>query len=222
MPESLYRLRVLPVPEPLNQLRVLIVARDQLVRAGLAALLAPQPGSLVVGQVGPSEDLGSALQVYQPEVLLWDLGWDADTALALLSDLPDNAPPVVALLADHSQTADAQSAGAKALLLRDADVSTILAAMQAAAQGLVVFDPSLPASAPARSPIGDAAPGLTPRELEALLLLAEGLPNKAIAGRLGISEHTVKFHVNSILGKLGAQSRTEAVTRATRLGLILL
>ncbi|MCI0846819.1 MAG: response regulator transcription factor, partial [Chloroflexi bacterium] len=58
--------------------------------------------------------------------------------------------------------------------------------------------------------------------LQALRLLAEGLPNKTIATRLGISEHTVKFHVNSILGKLGAQSRTEAVTRATRLGLILL
>jgi DNA-binding NarL/FixJ family response regulator len=63
---------------------------------------------------------------------------------------------------------------------------------------------------------------LTPRELAALRLLAEGLPNKTIALRLGISEHTVKFHVNAILGKLGVASRTEAVVRATRLGLILL
>ena len=63
---------------------------------------------------------------------------------------------------------------------------------------------------------------LTPRELEVLGLLAEGLANKAIAYRLDISEHTVKFHVNSILSKLGAQSRTEAVIYATRLGLILL
>ena len=67
-----------------------------------------------------------------------------------------------------------------------------------------------------------AVPDLTPRERQALALLAEGLPNKTIASRMGISEHTVKFHVNSILGKLGAQSRTEAVTKATRLGLILL
>ena len=63
---------------------------------------------------------------------------------------------------------------------------------------------------------------MTSRELEVLWLLAEGLPNKAIASRLGISEHTVKFHVNSIMGKLSAQSRTDAVVRATRLGLILL
>ncbi|MBI1880571.1 MAG: response regulator transcription factor, partial [Chloroflexi bacterium] len=63
---------------------------------------------------------------------------------------------------------------------------------------------------------------LTPRELEVLQLLAEGLPNKAIARRLDISDHTVKFHVNAILSKLSAQSRTDAVVRATRLGLILL
>jgi DNA-binding NarL/FixJ family response regulator len=63
---------------------------------------------------------------------------------------------------------------------------------------------------------------LTPRELEVLQQLAEGLANKAIAQRLGISEHTVKFHVNAIMGKLGVQSRTAAVVRATRLGLVVL
>jgi DNA-binding NarL/FixJ family response regulator len=63
---------------------------------------------------------------------------------------------------------------------------------------------------------------LTPREREVLQLLAEGLPNKTIASRLNISEHTVKFHVNAIMTKLGAQSRTDAVMRATRSGLILL
>jgi DNA-binding NarL/FixJ family response regulator len=75
-------------------------------------------------------------------------------------------------------------------------------------------------------PPGDAGQPLveplTPRELEVLRLMAEGLPNKGIAQRLEISEHTVKFHVNAILGKLGVESRTEAVVRATRLGLILL
>jgi DNA-binding NarL/FixJ family response regulator len=70
------------------------------------------------------------------------------------------------------------------------------------------------------------APGLaeelTPREREVLQLLAEGLANKAIAQQLTISEHTVKFHVNAIMSKLGAQSRTAAVVRATRLGLVVL
>jgi DNA-binding NarL/FixJ family response regulator len=92
------------------------------------------------------------------------------------------------------------------------------------ALGLASLDPALAA---ALIPPQDQAPTppaeeLTPRELEVLRLVAQGLPNKAIAQRLEISEHTVKFHVNAILGKLGVQSRTEAVVHATRLGLILL
>ncbi len=88
----------------------------------------------------------------------------------------------------------------------------------------MVLDPTLaPAILPARDwedePLVEA---LTPREEEVLHLLADGLSNKAIALQLGISDHTVKFHVNAILGKLGAQSRTEAVVRATRMGLLVL
>ena len=86
-----------------------------------------------------------------------------------------------------------------------------------------VFDPALALSpAPAHDPALALAEDLTPRETEVLQLLADGLTNKAIAQRLGISDHTVKFHVNAILGKLGAQSRTEAVVRATQHGLLLL
>ena len=92
------------------------------------------------------------------------------------------------------------------------------------ASGLLVLQPGLDTQLP--TDVGDEtsspAGGLTQREMEVLALVAEGLPNKAIASRLEISEHTVKFHVNSILTKLGAQSRTEAVTRATRMGLLLL
>jgi DNA-binding NarL/FixJ family response regulator len=87
-----------------------------------------------------------------------------------------------------------------------------------------VIEPELlpllrPDSSPDLPPLPEP---LTPREQEVLQLLAEGLPNKAIARQLEISDHTVKFHVNAIMGKLGAQSRTEAVVRATRLGLVLL
>ncbi|MCS7070294.1 MAG: response regulator transcription factor [Anaerolinea sp.] len=100
------------------------------------------------------------------------------------------------------------------------------AAVEAAIQGLFTLDSiavealistTLPAVTGERTP--DA---LTPREIEVLRLIAEGLPNKQIAIKLSISEHTVKFHVNAILTKLGAQSRTEAVVRATRLGWIAL
>ena len=72
-----------------------------------------------------------------------------------------------------------------------------------------------------RPPAAATVEHLTPREQEVLQLLAQGLPNKLIATRLGISDHTAKFHVNGILGKLGAQSRTEALAQAARLGLVL-
>ena len=107
------------------------------------------------------------------------------------------------------------------MLARDVGAAGLQAALTAVAQGMLVLDPELTPVAP-HAPPGDAVEALTRRELEVLRLLAEGSPNKAIAYRLDISEHTVKFHVNSIFTKLQAQSRTEAVAIATRLGLILL
>ena len=114
--------------------------------------------------------------------------------------------------------------GVRGIQRRDADADRIVAAVEAVDAGLVALDPDLaatvlPRGGPPRTPPRD---GLTAREQQVLELMAEGLPNKTIADRLGISEHTVKFHVNSILAKLGVQSRTEAVVSATRLGLILL
>ena len=205
----------------MNDLRVLVVSHDPLARAGLAALLEQQPGCDVVGRVADDEVHGPALEVYQPDVLVWDLGWNSVPGLERMGEIPEDAPPVLALVADETQADGARAAGARGVLLRGTDAGVMLPALTAVARGLVVLDPSLAARATTpRS--SDPAPDLTPRERQALSLLAEGLPNKTIASRMGISEHTVKFHVNSILGKLGAQSRTEAVTRATRLGLILL
>ena len=141
-----------------------------------------------------------------------------------MSEAADIAGPIVALLPDATYAAEAWAAGPKGLLSRDSGAANLNAALTAVAQGLVVIDAELSA---ALLPSGDTPPAvsvgeLTPREREVLQLLAEGLPNKVLAARLKISEHTVKFHVNSIMGKLGAQSRTEAVTRATRAGLIFL
>ncbi|HMK93517.1 MAG TPA: response regulator transcription factor [Thermoleophilia bacterium] len=99
----------------------------------------------------------------------------------------------------------------------------LAAALSAAARGLVVLDDALEGMLPRTREVEEALPEqLTPREREVLGLLAEGLSNKAIASRLGISDHTAKFHVNAILGKLGAETRTEAIVHAVRLGLILL
>lgn len=222
-------------------LRIVVVAGDPLVRAGLAAMLSGQPGCSVVGRVPGEESLPEDVAVFRPDVVLWDLGWpipgrdgpgeQSPTATLPATDragpVPDLAEirvPVVALLADESSAAQVWAAGVRGLLPRDASVEVVVAALQAVIQGLVVIDPSFAAdllSGADRLP-GPLVEELTPREMEVLQLLAEGLPNKAIARRLGISDHTVKFHVNAILGKLGAQSRTEAVVRATRLGLLIL
>jgi len=199
--------------------RVLIVADDPLARAGLAALLAGQEGCVVVGQAAGDDDLPGAVDVYRPDVLIWDLGWDAGPAPADLPDFRESGLPVVVLLPDVTQAADLWTAGARGLLLRNAAPARLLAAIAAAVLGLAVSDPALAAALPLARP-APPTEELTPRELEVLRLLAEGLPNKAIARRLDLSEHTVKFHLNAILGKLGAQSRTEAVVHAIRLGLI--
>lgn len=206
------------------ELRVLVVAADALARAGLAALLAEEPGILVAGQSAPDVDWDDLLAAYRPDAVVWDWGWDPAAALGQLpnADAPD--VPVVALLPDEDAAAEAWGAGIHGLLPRQAAPEQIVAALRAVAAGVAALDPALVEAlvAPRGAPLDAPGTLLTPREAEVLRLLAEGLANKAIAQRLDISEHTVKFHVNAILRKLDAQSRTEAVIEATRRGLILL
>jgi DNA-binding NarL/FixJ family response regulator len=214
-------------------LRIFVIADDPLARAGLATLLAEQPDCTVVGRAAGTGDLPATVEVYRPDVLVWDMGWRSETAAERLTNLADDAPPVAVLLPDESHVAAVWSAGARAILRREAEPAQIAVALQALTQGLSLIDNAFAAAI--MRPSGLATPkswgdrdaealveDLSARELAVLHLLAEGLPNKTIALKLGISEHTVKFHVNAILSKLGVASRTEAVVRATRLGLILL
>jgi two-component system, NarL family, response regulator YdfI len=211
-------------------IRVFIVAASPLARAGLENLLAARDVE-VVGSAGNIESLGSQLLDAEPEVILVDTsGESAETVLEALteSDLASEAALVV--LVDHTapgSSAEALRAGVRAVLPSDVSPSQLVAALQAAATGLVVLHPrevsaALPTAAPASRPVAELAEPLTRREREVLQMLASGVGNKEIAAQLAISEHTVKFHVTSILGKLGAASRTEAVALAIRLGLILL
>ncbi len=217
------------MPVSLHDLRIMILADDPLARAGLAALLAQQPGCQVVGQAPADADLAAEIDAAQADVAIWDLAWTPAAALAHLAEQSALLPPVLVLLPGADTAANiavqAWQAGARGLVDRNASVGAILAAAHSIALGLAVLagnlaDELLPPAAPGQSPVSLVEP-LTPRENEVLQLLAEGLTNRAIALRLGISEHTVKFHVNAILGKLAAQSRADAVMRATRLGLIL-
>lgn len=203
-------------------MRLLIVADDPLARSGLAALLADRPELTIVGQVGNDEQLLNNLDLFRPELLLLDLGWDGDELSLELNEL---GVPVMVLLPPAGLVADLWAMGARAILPRQATARQMEAAAEAIGQGLTVLDERLrDGLGAAEVPAGELPPSeiLTPRELEVLQLVAEGLANRAIAQRLTISEHTVKFHINAIMTKLAAQSRTEAVVRATRLGLLLL
>lgn len=215
---------------PLDDIRVLIVASSPLARAGLAALLGGQAGLRVIGQVADDPDLPESVEIYRPDVVVWDMGWETRERVERLAEVGTTRNPVLALVADKREAAEGLrallNAGARGILLQDANAEQLAAALYAIARGLVVLDESLielsPQMALPPPAASETVEMLTPREAEVLYLIAEGLPNKTIASRLNISEHTVKFHVNAILTKLGAQSRTEAVVRATRLGLIAL
>ena len=201
--------------------RVLVVADDPLVRGGLAALLADYPGVAVVGHAEADDDLTHAAETYGAELLVWDLGSAPAAAIDRLSAAGGAMPPTVALLSDRTAARRAWSAGARGLLHRDVTPARLAAALAAVAEGAVVLDDAFADALLGRGdPRGAPIEPLTPRELAVLRLLAEGHANKAIAARLEVSENTVKFHVNAIFGKLGAGSRTEAVTRATRMGLV--
>ncbi len=202
-------------------LRLIVLADDPLARAGLAALLANLPGCLVVLQ-GSAALLADAAdgELDPADVVVWDVGWDASREH---EDRLGHALPVLALAPDEDSAAAAWALGCRGVVARAADEEQLLAAVQAVGAGLHVFSPALAGAL--RENAADVVPAavdLTPRESQVLGLLAEGLTNKAIAQRLSISDHTVKFHVNAILGKLNAQSRTDAVVRATRQGLISL
>src|SRR5262249_7163535 len=125
-----------------------------------------------------------------------------------------------------SWISEALLTGVRAILPRDAKIEEIVAAIGALSAGLVVLSPAtaemLATNVGALYEPGAVDEALTPREVEVLSMLAEGIGNKLIANRLSISEHTVKFHISSIFGKLSATSRTEAVMLGIRRGLIML
>jgi DNA-binding NarL/FixJ family response regulator len=185
-------------------LRVLVVGEDPLARSGLVALLAGGDDVAVAGQASP--------------------GVETPPDLETLHDVAEGrGPALVVLTGGESRAPELLGAGARGVLARDTDRPRLVAALQAVALSLVVVDARLAEGAlRTRSPAEPLVESLTPRELEVLHLIGQGLSNRAIASRLAISEHTAKFHVNAILGKLGAQTRAEAVAQGVRLGLLLL
>ena len=203
-----------------HPLRVLVAAEDSLTRAGLAALISELEGFAVVGQTSDDNNLANEIGLYEPDIVVWDVS-DSPERTSGVVDL--DAPVVVVVNSDEAANV-ARSHGARGILPRNVRRASLGATLRAVAEGLIVIDARLTeaiASSSARSPNPLVEP-LSPRELQVLQFVAAGMTNKSIAAELGISEHTVKFHVNAILDKLGAQSRTQAVAIATRLGLMRL
>jgi DNA-binding NarL/FixJ family response regulator len=206
-------------------IRVFIVAPSASGRAALQDLLHDDARFIVVGSGGSIAGWELSSRRHPPDVLLADASESGELPpVARFSDLP----PLVLLADDltRPQIRTALFRGARAILARDSSLQEIAAALIAAAAGLTALgaeqiDALLPSTARLESD-GIAVEPLTARELEVLALLAEGAANKDIAHQLALSEHTVKFHVSSILGKLGATSRTEAVREGIRRGLVLL
>ena len=216
-----------------DSVRVALAGRDALARAALRATLGGYD-DLLVEELDTDDRLLSRVRVLAPDLVV------ADAVPHVLELLPRIESPVLLVLHDPRVAHDALAAGARGIILRDASPRRVHAAVRAVSEGLTVVDEELSGAIPHRRdsgsnvvalsraiathPRGDAelVEPLTHREGEVMQLLADGLTNKEIASRLGISDHTVKFHVNGILGKLGVETRTEAVVHAARLGIVVL
>src|SRR5215831_9013732 len=209
-------------------MRVLIGASSEVVRAGLESLLATAPTFQVVGSF-PIATALAQFENLQPDVMLLDLESPVDeTTLQALESAGMVRNSAVVILIDDPEfsVTNALHSGIRAVIPRMATAEEIVAAIQTSVVGLVVLHPDALHSV--LSPISGYRPEfhpsdqiLSPREVEVLRMIAEGLGNKEIASKLGISDHTVKFHISAIFVKLGASSRTEAVIIGIRAGMIM-
>jgi two-component system, NarL family, nitrate/nitrite response regulator NarL len=199
------------------RLRVLVVAAYPALRAGLVSLLTSD--RLLEPIATEGVERGDASSAPSAIVVDYSAG-EPEEILSITEAFPATA--LVMIGADPATDGPGLSGAPVAYLPSDVDAAALTAAVRAAASGLIVLDPAVAGATGVHTHArtSENAETLTTREREVLLLVAEGLPNKAIARELGISEHTAKFHVGSLLGKLGAASRTEAVTLATRRGIL--
>ena len=211
-------------------IRVFIVAASPLIRGGLQSMLADSRFD-IVGSAADLESISGQLVDVEPDAVLVEAAADAqEELLNALEDAELAQEYPVIVLSEQPKTAwlsKALRAGVRAVLPRDVAPEQLRAALEAASAGLVIIHPSeldtvFSATVGPSAPLDELLEPLTRREREVLQMLAAGLANKEIAARLAISDHTVKFHVASILGKLGASTRTEAVSAGIRRGLVML
>ncbi len=217
-------------------LRIVIADDQASVREGLVLLLGGLPGIDVVGAAADGEQALALVAEHHPDAILLDLHMPVldgiETTRRLTVEHPGVAVVILTTYADDESVLDALRAGARSYLTKDADRADIASALQAAAGGLSVLDarvqaallaaatsntPAVPAGAAAEGPAPATPPdGLTQREAEILMLIAQGLTNPEIAARLFLSNHTVKTHISRIFAKTGSRDRVAAIGYARR------
>ena len=210
--------------------RVLVVDDQELIRAGLAALIRATPGFDVVGEAGSGEQAVAVTAAESVDVVLMDIRLPGMSGIAatgrILAQAGDRPKVLVLTTFDLDEYVyQALRAGAAGFLLKDASPEQILAAIQAVAAGDMLFAPAVTRRlVEAFSPPAETTPALkslTERETQVVRLVGHGMSNTEIAGRLTVSAGTVKTHLNRAMGKLGVSSRAQAVVVAYECGLVV-
>ena len=215
-----------------NRIHILIVDDHPVVRDGLVAILGTQPDFEIAGEAASGEEALGIFQQRQPDVVLLDLEMPGMDGVEVIQRLREARPQVKIVVFTAFDTDErilsALQAGAKGYLLKGAPRAELFEAIRIVHKGGSLLQPVVASRLldQIAAPEGHSGSGagvaeeLTPREREVLALLVKGKQNKEIAAELVIAERTVKFHISSIFGKLGAGNRTEAVTTAIQQGLV--
>jgi two-component system NarL family response regulator len=220
-----------------DKIRVLIADDHTLFRKGVRKMLEAEEDMQVVGEAATGREAWEQARALMPDVILMDIRMPdplagpgqaldgVEATRTLHREMPHVAILFVTMFQDDEFVFRGLQAGGRGYILKDADPETMLRAIRAVAHGESLLGPTIAqkvlrqfAALPGRSP--SLPDELTPREREVLTLIAEGCPNKEIARRLGISEKTVKNHINNIFSKLHVYDRSQAMLYAIRTGLV--
>jgi NarL family two-component system response regulator LiaR len=205
-------------------IRVLIVDDHSVVREGLRMFLVHDPDLEVVGEAADGAEALEQARHLRPDVVLMDLLMPVMDGIAatraIRRELPESEVLALTSVLESASVVEAIRAGAIGYLLKDTQAAELRKAIKAAAAGQVQLSPQASAYLLGAVRMPELPEPFTPREMDVLRLLAQGQSNKEIARTLHLVEETVKSHVRHILGKLGVQSRTQAVLAAIRLGIV--
>ena len=204
-------------------IRVAVADDHGVLRDGLAGLIAAQPDMKLVATAADGAQAVAVCRSAAPDVVLMDLEMPVmdgiEATRTILAETPRTAVLVLTSFSDRRRITGALDAGAVGYPLKDASADAVLHGIRAAAEGGSPLDPRAARSLLEAKSAPDPLAGISPREREVLALLVDGMPNKMIARRLGISEKTVKSHLTSIFRQIGVTDRVQAILWVERQGL---